>query len=160
MHSEIFFYSCTHLQQSYTDEFFFSLRLYVWNLVLPIYNSLWTYLPSSKTCKMYNLLTIEPQAFIRLLPIVIGTQSIKYRLLCWFFSLFRQVSFPIYSLHTWKESRFRQRHGLQGLTLTSYFYKNIYRKVIYLYFYESIFQDKSIHMVFLYFETQQLKSYS
>ena len=36
---------------------------------------------------------------------------------------------------------------------------NIYRKVIYLYFYKYILQDKSIHMV-LYFETQQLKSYS
>ena len=43
--------------------------------------------------------------------------------------------------------------------MTSYFYKNIYRKVIYLYFYKYILQDKSIHMV-LYFETQQLKSYS
>ena len=56
----------------------------------------------------------------------------------------------IYSLHTWKECRFGQRHGLQSLTLTSYFYKNIYRKVIYLYFYESIFQDKFIHMVFVF----------
>ena len=64
-----------------------------------------------------------------------------------------------YSLHSQKESRFGQRYGLQRLTLTSYLYKNIYHTVIYLYFYESIFQDKSIHMVIV-FETQQLKSYS
>ena len=56
----------------------------------------------------------------------------------------------VYSLHTWKECRFGQRHGLQNLTLTSYFYKNIDRKVIYLYFYESIFQDKSIHTIFVF----------
>ena len=43
-----------------------------------------------------------------------------------------------YSLHTRKECRFGQRHGLQSLTLTSYFYKNIYRKFIYLYIYEYI----------------------
>jgi len=55
-----------------------------------------------------------------------------------------------YSLHTQKECRFGQRHGLQNLTLTSYFYKNIDRKVIYLYFYESIFQDKSIHTIFVF----------
>jgi len=36
------------------------------------------------------------------------------------------------------------------LTLTSYFYKNIYQKVVYVYFYESIFQDKFIHMVFIF----------
>jgi hypothetical protein len=40
--------------------------------------------------------------------------------------------------------------GLQSTTLTSYFYKNIYQKVIHVYFYESIFQDKSIHMVFIF----------
>ena len=34
--------------------------------------------------------------------------------------------------------------------MTSYFYKNIYHKIIYLYFCESIFQDKSIHMVFVF----------
>ena len=67
-------------------------------------------------------------------------------------------SINIYSLHTKKECRFEQRHGLQSLTLTSYFYKNIYRKVIYLYFYESIFQNKYIHMIF-YYETQQFESY-
>jgi len=39
----------------------------------------------------------------------------------------------VYSLHTRKESRFGQRHGLQSLTMTSYFYKNIYHQVIYLY---------------------------
>ena len=54
----------------------------------------------------------------------------------------------IYSLHTRKEYRFGQRHGLQSLTLISYFYKKIYRNVIYLYFYENIFQDKSIHIIF------------
>jgi hypothetical protein len=32
--------------------------------------------------------------------------------------------------------------------LTSYCYKNICRIVMYVYFYESIFQDKSIHLVF------------
>jgi len=31
--------------------------------------------------------------------------------------------------------------------------------MVYVYFYESIFQDKSIHMV-LHFQIQQLKSYS
>jgi hypothetical protein len=51
-------------------------------------------------------------------------------------------------LHVGKRSRFRQRHGLQSITLTLFFYKNIYLKVIYVYFYESIFQDKSIHIVF------------
>ena len=55
-----------------------------------------------------------------------------------------------YSLHTRKECRFGQQYGLQNLTLTSYFYKNIYHKVIYLYIYESIFQNKSIHMVFIF----------
>ena len=54
-----------------------------------------------------------------------------------------------YSLYTRKECHFVQWRDLQSLTLTFYFYKNIYRKVIYLYFYESIFQDKSIHMVFV-----------
>jgi len=55
-----------------------------------------------------------------------------------------------YSLHTWKDYGFGQLHSLQSLTLTSYFYKNIYHKVIYLYFYESIFQGKSIHMIFIF----------
>jgi hypothetical protein len=54
----------------------------------------------------------------------------------------------MYSLCTRKESRFGQRYGLQNTTLTSCFYKNIYQKVIYVYFYESIFQDKSIHTIF------------
>jgi hypothetical protein len=44
-----------------------------------------------------------------------------------------------YSLQDGKRSRFGQRYGLQSITLTSYFYKNIYWKVIYVYFYESIF---------------------
>jgi len=64
-----------------------------------------------------------------------------------------------YSLHTWKECRFGQRHGLQSLTLTSYFLKNIYRKVMYLYFYEYFFKI-NLFIWFLYFETQRLKSYS
>jgi hypothetical protein len=54
----------------------------------------------------------------------------------------------VYSLRTRKESRFGQRHGLQNTTLTFCFYKNIYQKVICVYFYESIFQDKSIHIIF------------
>ena len=51
-----------------------------------------------------------------------------------------------YSLRIGKGSRLGQRHGLQNTTLTSYILKNIYRKVIYVNFYESIFQDKSIHI--------------
>jgi hypothetical protein len=54
-----------------------------------------------------------------------------------------------YSLHIGKRSRFGQQHGLQRITLTSYFYKNIYLKVIFVYFYKSIFQDKSINVVFI-----------
>jgi hypothetical protein len=53
-----------------------------------------------------------------------------------------------YSFRTRKGSRFGQWHGLQITTLTSCFYKNIYWKVIYVYSYESIFQDKSIHISF------------
>ena len=45
----------------------------------------------------------------------------------------------------------------KGLTLTLYFYKNIYQKVIYVYFYENIFQDKSIHMVFTFSNSYNLK---
>jgi hypothetical protein len=64
-----------------------------------------------------------------------------------------------YSLHTDNSGRFGQRHCLESITLTSYFYKNIYWKVIYVYFYENTFQDKSIYMVFT-FPNQQLESYS
>jgi len=39
---------------------------------------------------------------------------------------------------------------LQNLTLTPCFYINIYQKVVYVYFYENIFQDKSTHMVFIF----------
>ena len=53
-----------------------------------------------------------------------------------------------YSLRIGNGSRLRQRHGLQNTTLTSYFSKKIYRKVIYANFYESIFQDQSIHIIF------------
>jgi len=56
--------------------------------------------------------------------------------------------FISHSLYIGNSSRFGQRRGLQRITLTSYFYKNIYLKAIYVYFYESTFQDKSIHMVF------------
>ena len=55
-----------------------------------------------------------------------------------------------YSLHSQKESRFGQRYGLQNTTLTFYFYKNNYQKVIYVYFYENIFQDKSINIIFIF----------
>jgi hypothetical protein len=44
--------------------------------------------------------------------------------------------------------RLGQRHGLQNTTLTSCHYKTIYQRVIYLYFYESIFKDKYIRIVF------------
>jgi hypothetical protein len=47
---------------------------------------------------------------------------------------------------TW---RLRQ-HDLQIITLTSYFYKHIYQKLKYVYFYKSIFQDKSTHIVFIF----------
>jgi hypothetical protein len=55
--------------------------------------------------------------------------------------------------HTvWVESALRsclgQRHGHQSTTLTSLFYKNLYWKVIYVYSYESNFQNKSIYMIF------------
>jgi hypothetical protein len=45
-------------------------------------------------------------------------------------------------------SRLGQQHGHQSTALTSLFYQNIYWKVIYVYFYESNFQDKSIYMIF------------
>ena len=67
----------------------------------------------------------------------------------------------MYSFHTRKRSRFGQRHSVQKLTLTSYFYKKYLSqiKVIYFYFYESIFKT-NLFICFLYFETQQFKSYS
>jgi hypothetical protein len=40
-----------------------------------------------------------------------------------------------------------QQHDLQSITLTSILYKNIYWKVIYVYFYENNFQDKSIDII-------------
>ena len=55
-----------------------------------------------------------------------------------------------YSLHTHKTWRFGQQHGLQNISLTSYFYQNIYQKVIYVYFYESNFVDKFIHIIFIF----------
>jgi len=65
-----------------------------------------------------------------------------------------------YSLHSHKGSCLGQRHDLQSLTLTSCFYKNIYHKVIYVYFYQNIFEDKFVHIWFSHFQTQQVKSYS
>ena len=62
-----------------------------------------------------------------------------------------------YSLRAGKRSRLGQRHGLQNITLISYHYKNIYRKVRYVYFYESIFQDKSIHIIFTFAKSTILK---
>jgi 5-methylcytosine-specific restriction endonuclease McrA len=54
----------------------------------------------------------------------------------------------MYSLRFHIRSRLVQRHGHQSTTLTSLFYKNLYWKVIYVYSYESNFQDKSIYMIF------------
>jgi len=48
-------------------------------------------------------------------------------------------------LHTYKRSRLGQRHGLQSSSLTFCFYKNIYQKVVYVYFYKSIFQSRQIY---------------
>ena len=58
------------------------------------------------------------------------------------------VFVKLYSLHVDKRSLLGQGHGLQNITLTLCYYKNIYRKVIYVDFYENIFQDKSIHIIF------------
>jgi hypothetical protein len=52
----------------------------------------------------------------------------------------------LYSLRSGKRSRLGQGHGLQSTTLTSLFLKNIYWKVIYVYFYEKDFRNKSIDM--------------
>ena len=60
----------------------------------------------------------------------------------------RSYAIGPYSVHTQKTWRLGQRHGLQNTTLTSYFSKKIYQKVIYVYFHKSIFQDKSIHIIF------------
>jgi hypothetical protein len=46
---------------------------------------------------------------------------------------------PIVLTSFWKNWRLGQRLGLQNTTLTSYYYKNIYRIVMYVYFYESSF---------------------
>jgi len=56
----------------------------------------------------------------------------------------------LYSLYTHKRSRLEQQHSLQNLILTFYFYKNIYQKVVYIYFYGSIFQNKFIHIFFIF----------
>jgi hypothetical protein len=53
-----------------------------------------------------------------------------------------------YSLRFHIRSRLGQQDGHQNTTLTSLFYKNIYRKVTYVYSYESNFSDKSIYMIF------------
>ena len=49
-----------------------------------------------------------------------------------------------------KKSGLGQRHGLQNITLTPCYYKNIYRKARYAYFYENIFQEKSIYIIFIF----------
>ena len=56
----------------------------------------------------------------------------------------------VYSLHTQNKWCLGQWHDLQNTTLTSYFSKNIYQKVIYVYFHKSIFQDKYIHIIFVF----------
>jgi hypothetical protein len=48
-----------------------------------------------------------------------------------------------YSLHIGNSICFGQWYGFQNITLTPYFYKTIYSKVICVYFYEGTFQDKS-----------------
>jgi len=58
-----------------------------------------------------------------------------------------------YSLHTHKRSRLGQRHGLQTLTSTPYFYKNIYQKVVYVYFYVRILETS----LFIWFSHFQIK---
>jgi hypothetical protein len=63
----------------------------------------------------------------------------------------------IYSLRFPIRSRLGQRHGHQSTTLTYLFYKNLYWKVIYVYSYESNFQDKSIYMIFHIFKLNYLK---
>ena len=60
------------------------------------------------------------------------------------------TSFIKYSIHTQNNWRLGQGHGLQNTILTSYFSKNIYQKMIYVYFHKSIFQDKSIHIIFIF----------
>jgi hypothetical protein len=50
----------------------------------------------------------------------------------------RRRLIAIYSLRFGKGSRLGQRHSLESTTLTSYFYKNNYEKLTYVYFYESI----------------------
>jgi hypothetical protein len=62
-----------------------------------------------------------------------------------------------YSLRFHIRSHLGQRHDHQSTTLTSLFYKNLYWKVIYVYSYESNFQDKSIYMIFHIFKLNNLK---
>jgi hypothetical protein len=54
----------------------------------------------------------------------------------------------MYSLCFPIRSRLGQRHGHQSTSLTSLFYKNIYWKVIYVYSYESNFEDEFIYIIF------------
>jgi hypothetical protein len=51
-----------------------------------------------------------------------------------------------YSLRS--EKNLGQQYGLPNTILTSCYYKKIYRIVMYVYFYENIFEGKSIHIVF------------
>jgi hypothetical protein len=53
----------------------------------------------------------------------------------------------VYSLRFRIRSRLGQRQGHQSTTLTSLIYKNIYWKVIYVYYHEINFQDKSIYTI-------------
>ena len=63
----------------------------------------------------------------------------------------------MYSLRAGKRNRLWQRHDFQNIILTPCYYKNIYRKVRYVYFYENIFQDKSIHIIFTFANSTILK---
>jgi hypothetical protein len=63
-------------------------------------------------------------------------------------NIFKYNKLAYYSLRFGKRSRLGHRHGLQNTTLTSIFYKNIYLKVAYPYFYENAFQNTSIDIIF------------
>jgi hypothetical protein len=56
-----------------------------------------------------------------------------------------------------KRSRFGHRHGLQSITLTSYFYKNIYWRVIYVYFLWKYFSRQIYSYGFHIFKLNTLK---
>jgi hypothetical protein len=62
-----------------------------------------------------------------------------------------------YSLRFHIRSRLGQRYGYQSTTLTSLFYKNLYWRITYVYYYQTTFQDKSIYMIFHIFKLNDLK---